>query len=213
MTHVTTATAVFALVVTASALAKTAAPMSRPATQPQTPPAAPQVPPPASKPAAPQSVPFPADAKIAFIDFQTLVSDSKIGKTGSARMKVLTDKQAADLNARSKAIQTLQQQIQQQTGVLSPQALQEKQADLSKLQREAQYAQQDWQAQVDSLNKQLLDDFQEKALPIVEEVRKEKGLWAIFNLQSSGVVASHPGLELSAEVVKRLDAKYPGGRR
>lgn len=137
MTHVTTATAVFALVVTASAFAKIAPSTSRPATQQQTPPATPQVPPPASKPAAPQPVPFPADAKIGFIDFQTLVSDSKIGKTGSARMKVLTDKQAADLNARSKAIQTLQQQIQQQTGVLSPQALQEKQADLSKLQREA----------------------------------------------------------------------------
>ncbi len=120
MTHVTTATAVFALVVTASAFAKIAPLTSRPATQPQTPLAAPQVPPPASKLAAPQPVSFPADAKIGF-------------------------------------------------------------------------------------------NFQEKALPIVEEVRKEKGLCAIFNLQSSGVVASHSGLELSAEVVKRLDAKYPGG--
>lgn len=210
MTRVTTATTVLTLIVTASALAQIAPSTSPRSGQQQTPPAAPQLPP-AAKSAPPQPVPFPADAKIGFVDFQTLVSDSKIGKSGSAKMKVLTDKQAADLNAKTKAIQTLQQQIQQQTSVLSAQAMQEKQSDLGKLQREAQFAQQDWQAQVDSLNKQLLDDFQEKALPIVEEIRKEKGLWAIINVTSSGVVASHPGLDLSTEVVKRLDAKYPGG--
>jgi outer membrane protein len=158
-------------------------------------------------------VAFPADAKLGFIDLQTIVSNSKLGKAGSARMKALTDKQAADLNAKSKTIQTLQQQIQQQTGVLSPQALQDKQAELGKLQREAQFAQQDWQAQVESLNKQLLDEFEGKALPIVEQIRNEKGLLAIFTIPSPGIAVFHPGLDLSAEVVKRLDAKYPGGVR
>ena len=126
-------------------------------------------------------------------------------------MTVLTDKQAADLNAKGKAIQTLQHPFQQQTGAVSSQVPQDKQAERGKLQREAQFAQQDWQAQADSLNKQLLDEFEAKALPIVEEIRNERALFAIFTIPNHGIAAFRPGLDLSAEIVRRLDAKYPGG--
>jgi outer membrane protein len=222
MRRTTIISAVITLLAAAPAFAQTTPPPTRPPAQQQTapppatqqttpPPAGQQTTPPAAKPATPQPVPFPPDSKIGFIDIQTIVSQSKLGKSGTARMKVLTDKQAADMSTKSKAIQALQQQVQQQAAVLSPQALQQKQADLDKMQREAQFAQQDWQAQIDNLNKQLLDDFQQKALPVVEDIRKEMGLWAIFNIPDSGVAAVHPGLDLSAEVVKRLDAKYPGG--
>ena len=206
MRNMPTAIALFTLLATASAFAQSASSTSQPQARP-----APQVPPAGATPAASQPVAFPADSKVGFIDLQTIVSNSKLGKAGSAKMKVLTDKQAADLNAKGKAIQTLQQQLQQQTGVLSPQALQDKQAELGKLQREAQFAQQDWQAQADSLNKQLLDEFEAKALPIVEEIRNERALFAIFTIPNPGIAAFRPGLDLSAEVVRRLDAKYPGG--
>ena len=51
-------------------------------------------------------------------------------------------------------------------------------------------------------------------MPIVEEIRAEKGLWVIFAVQGAdgglAVLAANPGLDLSPEVIKRLDAKYPG---
>jgi hypothetical protein len=80
------------------------------------------------------------------------------------------------------------------------------------MQRAAQFAQQDWQAQTDALNKQLLNDFQEKLIPVLEALRAEMNLWAIFSVGDSGAAAVHPGLNLSAEIIKRLDAKYPGGK-
>ena len=44
-------------------------------------------------------------------------------------------------------------------------------------------------------------------LPIVEEVRMERGLWIIFALgENSNIAAAHAGLDLSGEIVKRLDA-------
>jgi Skp family chaperone for outer membrane proteins len=187
-----------------------------PATTPPKPPAA-QLPPtlPGQTPAptpTPTPVPFPTDSRIGFVDMQIIVSASKLGKAGQDQMKVLTDKQNADLTAKSKQIQTLQQEIQTQAAVITPSALAQKNSDLDKLQRAAQFAQQDWQAQVDALNKQLLQDFQEKVLPVLEALRNEKGLWAIFSVGDSGAAAVHPGLNLSVEVVKRLDAKYPAGK-
>ena len=56
---------------------------------------------------------------------------------------------------------------------------------------------------------QLLQGFQEQVLPIVEEMRNEKGLWIVFALgENSNIAAAHAGLDLSAELVKRLDAKF-----
>ena len=178
-----------------------------------------QVPPPTGtqqKPAAPAPaapkpaatpVPFPAEAKVAYIDLQVVVRDSKLGKAGQESMKVLNDKLAAALAVKNKEIQALQDKIKTQQGVVSDTVMNGMAKDLERLGREAQFMQQDAQVQIDQKNAELLQDFQVKVLPIVEEMRKEKGLWIIFALgENSNIAAAHAGLDLSGEVVKRLDA-------
>lgn len=184
---------------------------------PTTPPPAGQTPPLLPKPPGmqtpaptPVAVPFPADSKIAFVNMQALLSESKLGKTGLAQMKVLTDKQQADLNDKNKAIQTLQQKIQTQSAVVTPETRSQWNSDLEKAQRDLQYSQNEAQAQVEELNQRLLSDFQEKVLPVIEVLAKEKGLYAIFGAAESGAAYVHPGVDLTLELVKRLDAKFPG---
>jgi outer membrane protein len=168
----------------------------------------PQTPPPTATP-APQ-VPFPADAKVAFVNMQALLSESKLGKAGLAEMKTLTDKQQADLAAKQNAIKTLQQKIQQQGAVVTPTALAQMQTDLEKANRDLQYSQNEAQAQVEELNQKLLGDFQEKVMPLIDALAKEKNLYAVFGAAESGVAYIHPGIDLTSELVKRLDEKYPG---
>lgn len=161
---------------------------------------------PAPKPAA-TPVPFPPDAKLAYIDLQVVVRDSKLGKTGQESMKVLNDKLGAELAKKNKEIQALQDKMKTQQGVVSDSVYNGMVKDLERLGREAQFMQQDAQVQIDQKNQELLQDFQAKVLPLVEEIRKEKGLWIIFALgENSNIAAAHAGLDLSAEIVKRLDA-------
>ncbi len=186
----------------------------------QTPP--PQTPPPAQTPKPvpalpvtqptppPVAVPFPADSKFAFVNMQVLLSESKLGKAGLAEMKTLTDKQQADIQLKVNAATLLQTKIQQQGTVVTPAALQQMNSDLEKAQRDLQYARNEAQAQADELNQKLLSDFQEKVLPIIDALGKEKALYAVFSVQDAGVAYIHPGLDLTGEVIKRLDAKYPG---
>ena len=66
---------------------------------------------------------------------------------------------------------------------------------------------QDLEAQLGEKNQELLQDFQAKVLPVVETMRTERGLWMIFSLsRESGIAAAHAGLDLTAELVKRLDS-------
>ena len=69
-----------------------------------------------------------------------------------------------------------------------------------------QYAQQEAQADVQALQTELQVDFQRKLNPILDAIGKEKGLHLLVDLQNSGAVWVDTGLDLTAEVIKRLDA-------
>ena len=207
MTRVMTATVFSALFVVGTAAA--AVPQTQPAgaaARPATPPAAP-APQTAAPAPAPAPVAFPADAKIGFVNMQSIVSQSRLGRTGQEQMKALNDKKGTELAAKNKQIQTLQQEVQAGASVLAPAVMAQKNAEIDKLTREAQFMQEQAQVDIQALNDQLLDEFSTKVLPIVEQLRAEKGLWVVFALgDGTGVAAVHAGLDLSAEVVKRLDA-------
>jgi Skp family chaperone for outer membrane proteins len=134
------------------------------------------------------------------------VNQSQLGKSGQDKLKDLNDKKSAELAAQNKQVQTLQQEIAAGSAVLSATVLAQKNAELDRLTRETQFKQEQAQADVNALNQQLLDEFQAKVLPIVEQIRAERNLWVIFSTADAGVAAMHAGLDLSAEVVKRLDA-------
>jgi outer membrane protein len=212
MTRLTIAIAVSAVLVAGNAMAQTTQ-TTPPPTQTTPPPVTipqtntaqkPTVPPPAPKPTP---VPFPPGAMVAYIDLQVVVRDSKLGKTGQEQMKVLNDGLATQLASHNKKIQALQEKMKAQQSVVSDTVMNGMAKELEKLGREAQFIQQDAQVQIDQKNAELLSDFQAKVLPLVEEIRKEKGLLIIFALgENSNIAAAHAGLDLSAEIVKRLDA-------
>lgn len=197
-----TATAALGFVlVTAPAFAQgTQPPATPPAAQqpPATPPAAQQ------PPAAPQ--PFPEGAKVAFIDIQAVFGNSAEGKAATQRVQEAEKKLAADLQEKNKALQALQAKLQQGANVLSPQALSQLEKDIEKLGRELQFAQQDAQSEATELRNKVQMDFQEKLNPVIEAVRKQKGLHIIFSIRDAGIAAADLGLDLTAEVIKAFDA-------
>jgi outer membrane protein len=204
--------AVAGLLMTGTGLSQTAPPPAQtppPQTTPKPTPAPQQTPPALPKP-TPAPAPMPPDAKVAFVNLQAVVAESKLGKAGSTQIKALQEKLDADLATRQKAITDLQKEIETTQGVLSASSLKAKQLQLESLGREFQYKQNERQAQLDALNRDLLGNFEDKVVPIVEALRKEKNLHVIFAVQGDqggglAVMAYDPGVDLTLEVIKRLD--------
>ena len=210
-----------ALAVAAPAFAQGGAP---PPTQPppttqQPPPTGTAQPPAGQKPTIPQTpakppepkpvVPFPADAKIGFVDMQQLVNLSKLGKQGQDEMKKLREKLGAPITAKQKELVDLQNKIQTQQNLVAPAILAGMQRDLERGQRELQALQETFQIESEQKQADLIANFSAKVQPLVEAIRNEKGLWAIWvPTNESGLYAVHPGLDLTQEVLKRLDAAY-----
>jgi len=169
---------------------------------------------PASQTAAPAAiVPLPAGARIAFVNLQVVFTESSAGKQGQDRWRVLNEKLFAGLTARNKEIQGLTEKIQSQRALVADSVLKQWNQDLARLQREAQFAQQEAQVQSDQAQQDLLADFEKLILPVINALRVEKKLDAVLAIQNEGgglsLLSVDPGLDLSAELIKRLNAKQP----
>jgi outer membrane protein len=185
----------------------------------QTPPSTQTPPPPAQTPQAtapkptptPTPVvlpPFPPESKIGFVDLQSVVSQSILGKAGTTQLEQLQKKLEGELVALQTKLKEAQTRQQTQASLLSETAAAQLAKDIDRLNRELQFKQQEAQSDIQTLQQDLLADFEKKVLPILEAMAKEKNLHAVFNVADSGAVYVFPGLNLSPELVKRVDAQY-----
>lgn len=181
----------------------------------QTPPT--QTPPPAQTPAAtapkpaptpPVLPPFPPESKIGFVDLQSVVSQSILGKAGTTQMEQLSKKLETELVGLQTKLKEAQTRQQTQSSLLSETAAAQLAKDIDRLNREFTFKQQEAQSEMQAAQADLLQDFEKKVLPILEALAKEKNLHAVFNVADSGAVYVFPGLNLSPELVKRVDAQY-----
>jgi outer membrane protein len=168
----------------------------------QTPPPAPPVQPPA---------PFPAGAKIGVVNLQAIASNSSEGKAASARVQALIQKKQTEGAEKSKALQANQQKLQQSGSLMNDAAKATLEKEIEKQNVEGQRFQQDAQAEINELQQELQGDFQKKLFPILQSLAQEKGLHLLLSYQDAGVIWAEPGIDLTAEAIKKLDgAAKPG---
>lgn len=150
--------------------------------------------------------PFPEGAKVAYVVLQRVANDSAEGRAATERIKALQQKRATELAEKQKQIQGIQAKLEKEVSVLSTTA----QADLTKqaerINTEIQRFTQDAQAEIGELQQQLMQQFEARVQPVLDAVAKEKGLHFIFNAPEAGLIWADPGLDVSADVIKRLDA-------
>jgi outer membrane protein len=180
---------------------------------------------PASKPAAPPQATaprptpppeFPAGAKVAYIDIQRIASESAAGKASSAQVQALIKKKQDEGAARAKTLQDNQTRLQQGGSVMSDDARAKLQRDIEQEQVDAQRFQQDAQREINDLQQQLQADFERKLMPIITKLVNDKGIQVLLSRADAGIVWASPSLDLTEEVIKRLDdanaAKPPAGQ-
>jgi len=89
--------------------------------------------------------------------------------------------------------------------------IKKKQAEIAanKNPQDAQRVQQEAQAEVQKLQAELQGDFQKKLVPVLTLMAQEKHLSMLMSAADGGLIWAEPGLDLTAEAIKRLDAATP----
>lgn len=170
----------------------------------------PTAPAPAQQPAQPPAPkPFPQGAKVAYVVLQRIANESADGRVATTRIQALQQKKAAELNEKSKQLTSMQQKLEKEGSVMSPSAAGELQKQIEKLNLEVQRFTQDAQAEVQELQQELQQEFQQRLEPVLQQVATEMGLQFVFNGPDAGLVWADSALDISAEVIKKLDAAKP----
>ncbi len=178
---------------------------SQPPPKPAPAPAAPaptQAPP--AQPPAPK--PFPQGAKVAYVVLQRIANESADGRVATTRIQALQQKKAAELTEKNKQLTAMQQRMEKEGSVMSPAAAAELQKNIEKITVEVQRFTQDAQAEVQELQQELQNEFQERLTPVISQVATEMGLHYVFNGPDAGLVWADSALDISADVIKKLDA-------
>ena len=161
-----------------------------------------QTPPPPAQPPAP----FPQGAKVAFFNPQVVFQSSADGRAAVTRVNALIQKKQTENADKAKLLQGNQQKLQTSGSVMNETARVQLEKEIEKQTKDAERFQQDAQAEINELQQEVQNDFVKKLSPIIEQIATEKGLHIVFNAVESGIAWASPGLDLTSEVVKKLDA-------
>jgi outer membrane protein len=160
----------------------------------------------AQTPAPGSSGALPAGAKIAFVDFDRVAATSTMGKAATTQLDALRGKKAAEVAERRKQFQALQAKLAD-ASLMNTEALAKLQRDVERTGRDLERFTQDAQDEVQQLQVQLQRSFGEKLFPVIGEVAQARSLWAVLRLEPATVLWYDKALDLSDDVVAKLDGK------
>ncbi len=144
-----------------------------------------------------------AQAKVAVINFQEALLSTADMQKESAALEAKYQNRQEELNALSAELQELQAKIQGATGA----ELAQLQVEGQRKQTRAQRMTEDLQSDVEFDRQNILTAASGRMREIVQGLRAEKGFDLIVD--SSGVLAADPLIDLTAEATQAYDAKHP----
>ena len=167
---------------------------------------------PAPRPAGPVGPP-----KIAVFDMQQISAESALGKSYATKIQGLENeiqtegtKKQTQLQQMDAAIKGLQDELDKQGSVLSPEAADKKRQDIVKKQRERQAFLEDGQADLQRMKDRaeqqaaaMNAEFQQKIKPAIDAVAREKGIDII--LTSQAAITMNANYDISKDVIARAD--------
>jgi outer membrane protein len=147
------------------------------------------------------------DTIFATVNLSYVAQSSKAGKAALAKLEQAGKQKDVEGAAKASEMQKRQAELQQQGSTMSERARADLQKAFDRARLDFERFQQDAQAELQGLQAEFEADFRLKLRPIVDQISKEKGYHFVFGIeQSTMIVWANPRLDISEEVVKRLDA-------
>ena len=153
----------------------------------------------------PAAEPLLETTRLAYFSPQRAYALSAAGQVARARLTALQTERAREIEARTRTLETQQQQLQQRSTLLTDIARGQRVKELEKFEVDLQRFIQDAQAEITGVQRDVETEFLAKLRPVLDQVAKDRSLWLVFNEDAGLVAWANPVLDITGEVVKRID--------
>jgi outer membrane protein len=166
----------------------------------------------AAERSAPQAAATAATApavKVGCIDIAYIAANSRQGKLELSELETFTRTKQVELDERAKMLGAHEDKLRKEATAMTEAARLDLERTLRKAQLEFARFREDTQTEVQQFADRIEQSLRARLFPIVDEISKEKGLTLVFTVDAPGLVWFSPALDVSKDVVQRLDRAQP----
>ncbi len=143
--------------------------------------------------------------KIAIVDTQRILAESATGKAAQAEMEALRDAKTAEGQALQQEIESLRARLNEGRLTLSEDAIAGLEQQLEDKAIELRRFQDDANRELQKKQAAVLQKFEASVMPVINTVGSEGGYSLIFSKFESGLLYADDSVEITDEVISRLD--------
>ncbi len=153
-----------------------------------------------------------AEPKIGYVDLQRALNEVEEGKTAKAILQKDFAEKQKQLDAKKAEFEKAQGDFEKQAVVMSEAARKDKAQDLDRRARELQALFVNLQKDLSDRERDATRGIFDRMAAIVREIAEADGFTYVLE-KGAGVVYAPASLDLTNELIRKYNAKYPGGAK
>ena len=144
--------------------------------------------------------------RIGAVRLSYIARSSKAGQAALAEIEKFLKQKEAESALKAAELEKQRAELEKSAAGLSPRAIADLQRTFDRSRLEFERFQQDVRAEIEGMQSKFDAEFRVKLAPVIDSVSREKGLHFVFGLEQAAIVWWSPAVDISEEIVKRLDA-------
>jgi outer membrane protein len=154
--------------------------------------------------------------KIGYIDSQAILEQDPSARTAQQQFEASLATYQAEVQQLGETLQQLMDAFEQQQAMLSEEAKANRAEEIRSKQAQYQQRISELEQQAGVRQAELVEPVMQRITEVIEQIRAEGSYSMIFDVAAQGIISADPALDLTAEVVRRLqaipvDQGIPGG--
>jgi outer membrane protein len=152
------------------------------------------------------SVEAQATLKIGYIDSQAILDQDPAARQAQRQFEASLATYQSEVQQLGEDLQRLIEAYEQQQAMLSEEAKANRQEQIRLRQTQYQQRIQELEQQATLRQAELVEPVMERISSIIDAMRAEGGYSIIFDVAAQGIISADPSLDLTPEVIRRLQA-------
>jgi outer membrane protein len=148
-----------------------------------------------------------ADVRIAVIDFQRILDDSRAGKAAQESINQQGRQMESELKAKGDALEQMKEQLQKDALVMSKETREEKEREFRIQINDFRESQQEFAKKARELQMRAMGKIRQEIDTLAKAYAEEKGFTLMIEKQEAGVIYVPAQLDVTDEIIRRYDAQ------
>lgn len=148
-----------------------------------------------------------SQVKIGVVNAQEILAKTKKGVEIQKRLEQLQGKKQQELQIKQEEIKKLEKEVL--SPALNQETREKKTLDLQTKRKNLKRYIEDAQNEIQRASRGELVELEKAVMPLIDQIGKSKGFTIVFDITRPGIVYFDQAIDITAEVIKAFDAKFP----